>query len=116
MEEGARQWWSALKSLARYSIAPYTIFMHTIENKKKLMARVRRIRGQLEAVERALEAEHGCTEVLQTVTSARGALNGLVGELIEGHIRTHVVDQDEVTNAQREAVEELVQIIRAYVK
>ncbi|AUX26927.1 hypothetical protein SOCEGT47_074970 [Sorangium cellulosum] len=90
--------------------------MHTIESKKKLIARVRRIRGQLEAVERALEGEHGCAEVLQTVTSARGALNGLVGELIEGHIRTHVVDPERTTATQREAVEELVQIVRAYVK
>ncbi|XXU07368.1 metal/formaldehyde-sensitive transcriptional repressor [Sorangium sp. So ce854] len=90
--------------------------MHTIENKKKLIARVRRIRGQMEAVERALEGEHGCAEVLQTVTSARGALNGLVSELIEDHIRTHVIDRDHATAPQREAVEELVQIVRAYVR
>ncbi|WP_437987843.1 metal/formaldehyde-sensitive transcriptional repressor [Sorangium sp. So ce117] len=90
--------------------------VHTVENKKKLIARVRRIRGQLEAVERALEGEAGCSEVLQTVTSARGALNGLVGELIEGHIRTHVIDGERATAPQREAAEELVQIIRAYVK
>ncbi|XXX78305.1 metal/formaldehyde-sensitive transcriptional repressor [Sorangium sp. So ce134] len=98
------------------SIVPYTIRVHTIENKKKLIARVRRIRGQLEAVERALDGEHGCAEVLQTVTSARGALNGLVSELIEGHIRTHVMAGDGATASQREAVEELVQIVRAYVK
>lgn len=90
--------------------------MHTIENKKKLVARVRRIRGQLEAVERAIEQEAGCALVLQTVTSARGALNGLVGELIEGHIRTHVADLAKSSAAQREAVEELVQVVRAYVK
>ena len=90
--------------------------VHTIENKKKLIARVRRIRGQLEAVERALEGELGCAEVLQTVTSARGALNGLVGELIEGHIRTHVIDRDRAAAPQREAAEELIQIVRSYVK
>ncbi|MCW5831458.1 MAG: metal/formaldehyde-sensitive transcriptional repressor [Labilithrix sp.] len=90
--------------------------MHTVENKKKLIARVRRIRGQLEAVERALEDELGCAEVLRTVTSARGALNGLVGELIEDHIRSHVVDRDRATAPQREAAEELVHIVRAYVK
>ena len=90
--------------------------MHTIENKKKLIARVRRIRGQLEAVERALEREAGCSEVLQTLTSARGALNGLVGELIEGHIRTHVLDAERATAPQRVAAEELIQIVRSYVK
>jgi DNA-binding FrmR family transcriptional regulator len=90
--------------------------VHTVENKKRLIARVRRIRGQLEAVERALTDEVGCAEVLQTLTSARGALNGLVGELIEGHIRTHVVSPENSTAAQRDAVEELVQVVRAYVK
>lgn len=90
--------------------------MHTVRDKKKLIARVRRIRGQLDAVERALEGEVGCAAVLQTVTAARGALNGLVGELIEGHIRSHVVDPDHIDAHQREAVEELVQVVRAYVK
>jgi DNA-binding FrmR family transcriptional regulator len=90
--------------------------VHTVRDKKRLIARVRRIRGQLEAVERALEQELGCSDVLQTVTSARGALNGLVSELIEGHIRTHVVDVDRVSAPQRQAVEELVQVVRAYVK
>ena len=90
--------------------------MHTVENKKKLVARVRRIRGQLEAVERALESEAECFEVLQTVTSARGALNGLVSELIEGHLRTHLVNPRRATAAQREAIEDLVQVVRSYVK
>jgi DNA-binding FrmR family transcriptional regulator len=90
--------------------------MHTVRDKKKLIARVRRIRGQLDAVERALEGEVGCAQLLQTVTAARGALNGLVSELIEDHIRHHVLDPDEVKPAQRDAVEELVQVVRAYVK
>lgn len=90
--------------------------VHTIENKKKLIARVRRIRGQLEAVERAIEREAGCSEILQTVTSARGALNGLVSELIEGHIRGHVLDGEHATTPQRAAADELVHIVRAYVK
>ena len=77
---------------------------------------MRRIRGQLEAVERALEAEAQCYEVLQMVTSARAALNGLVTELIEGQIFTHVIDARRATTAQREAADELVQIVRASVK
>lgn len=90
--------------------------MHTVENKKKLIARVRRIQGQLEAVERALDGEHGCAEVLNTVTSARGALNGLVSELIEDHIRKHVIDAARSTPPQLQAAEDLVDIIRTYVK
>ncbi len=90
--------------------------MHTVKDKQKLIARVRRIRGQIEAVERALEEEAGCAVVLRTVTSARGALNGLVAELIEGHIRVHVAPAESVTPAQREGAEELIDIVRAYVK
>jgi DNA-binding FrmR family transcriptional regulator len=41
--------------------------MHTQREREKLIARVRRIRGQIEAVERAIEGEKGCYEVLQTV-------------------------------------------------
>ncbi|WP_438017341.1 metal-sensing transcriptional repressor [Sorangium sp. So ce315] len=59
--------------------------MSTIED-KKLIARVRRTRGQMEAVERGLDGEHGCAEVLQAAASARGALNGLVSELIEAPV------------------------------
>src|SRR5260370_9541220 len=60
---------------------------HTIKDKTRLLNRVRRVRGQIEAVERALEAEKGCTEVLHLVVAVRGAMNSLMAELIEGHIR-----------------------------
>jgi DNA-binding FrmR family transcriptional regulator len=57
-----------------------------------LLNRVRRIRGQVEAIERALDRELGCAEVLQLVTGARGAINGLMGEVIDDHIRMHLAD------------------------
>ncbi|HZU85074.1 MAG TPA: metal/formaldehyde-sensitive transcriptional repressor [Polyangiaceae bacterium] len=91
--------------------------MHTERDKEKLVARVRRIRGQLEAVERAIAEGKGCFDVLQTVTAARGALNGLVAEMIEDHVRHHVLDPDEKLAPKRaRAAEELVDIVRAYVK
>jgi DNA-binding FrmR family transcriptional regulator len=91
--------------------------MHTKREREKLIARVRRIRGQIEAVERAIEDEKGCFEVLQTVTAARGALNSLVAEMIEDHVRFHVLDPDEKIPAKRaRAAEELVDVVRAYVK
>jgi DNA-binding FrmR family transcriptional regulator len=91
--------------------------MHTLREKQKLIARVRRIRGQVEAVEKALSEEKGCYEVLHTVTAARGALNALVAELIEDHIRAHVLDPDEkLPVARSRAAEELVEVVRAYVK
>ena len=60
---------------------------HTIREKTKLLARVRRIRGQVEAIERALEAEVGCADVLQVIASVRGAMNGLMAEVMEDYIR-----------------------------
>jgi DNA-binding FrmR family transcriptional regulator len=91
--------------------------MHTSRDKEKLIARVRRIRGQIEAVERAIVDEKGCYDVLLTVTAARGALNGLVAEMIEDHVRFHVFESEEKVSAKRaRAAEELVDIVRAYVK
>ena len=91
--------------------------MHTAREKDKLIARIRRIRGQIEGVERAIEEGKSCYDVLQTVTAARGALNALVAEMIEDHVRFHVLDPEEKVPAKRaRAAEELVDIVRAYVK
>jgi DNA-binding FrmR family transcriptional regulator len=91
--------------------------MHTTREKKKLIIRIRRIRGQLEAVEAALTEEKSCYEILQTVAAARGALNGLVAEIIEDHVRFHVLDPDAGRGSkQAEAAEELIEVVRAYVK
>jgi DNA-binding FrmR family transcriptional regulator len=91
--------------------------MHTVREKKKLISRIRRIRGQLEAVERAIEEEKGCFEVLQTVAAARGAMNGLVAEVVEDHVRFHVLDPEaRATSRQARAAEELIDVVRAYVK
>jgi DNA-binding FrmR family transcriptional regulator len=90
---------------------------HTTKSKEKLLVRVRRIRGQVEAIERALSGEHDCSEVLQLVAACRGALNGLMAELVEGHIRFHVLDPKRNGNsAQVEAAEELVQVVKTYLK
>lgn len=88
---------------------------HTLKNQQKLLNRVRRIRGQLDAVERALEQEAGCAAVLQQATACRGALDGLIGEIVEGHIREHVIDPDAPRNDPRaRAAEELVEIVHSF--
>lgn len=90
---------------------------HTIREKSKLIARVRRLRGQIEAVERGLETEVGCTEILQLVASIRGAVNGLTAELIEDHIRNHVVDPAHEPDARKAAgATELIEVLRTYMK
>ena len=88
---------------------------HLIQDKKALVARVRRIRGQLDAIERSLADEADCAETLQLIASSRGALNGLMSELLEGHIRHHVIDADDA-RSQDWAVDQLVALVRAYMK
>jgi DNA-binding FrmR family transcriptional regulator len=90
---------------------------HTIREKEKLVLRIRRIRGQIEALERALDNETECSDVLQLITAARGALNGLMAELVEDHVRFHVLDpKQKPTSEQALAADELVDIIRSYLK
>ncbi len=90
---------------------------HTIKEKEKLILRVRRIRGQIEAVERALTTEQDCSDILQLITAARGAMNGLMAELLEDHVRFHVLDpKRKPTSEQALAADELVDIVKAYLK
>lgn len=90
---------------------------HTIRDKKKLLDRTRRIRGQVEGIEKALLEEKDPALILQSIAACRGAINGLMAEVMEGHIRLHVVDPERpATPEQREAVEEIVDVIKAYLK
>jgi DNA-binding FrmR family transcriptional regulator len=88
---------------------------HTIREKTKLIARVRRIRGQVEAVERALASETECTDVLRLIASVRGAVNGLMGEVMEDHILEHVVGAA-TADARAKSAEEFAEIVKAYLK
>ena len=90
---------------------------HTIREKNKLLNRVSRLRGQIEAIERALEQEVECADVLQLIASARGAMNGLMAEVLEEHIRMHVVDPSCEPNAEKaRGAEELIDVVRSYLK
>ena len=88
---------------------------HTKREKVKLLNRIRRVRGQIEAVERALEDEKGCAAVLHLIVAARGALNSLMTEVIEDHIRLHLVDATKGAERTRGA-EELMEAVQAYLK
>jgi DNA-binding FrmR family transcriptional regulator len=87
---------------------------HTIRNKTKLLHRVRRIRGQVEALERALEQEHECGDVLRLIAAGRGAMDSLMAEVMEGHIRDHALSR--TTRNRGAAAEELIEVVRAYLK
>jgi FrmR/RcnR family transcriptional regulator, repressor of frmRAB operon len=90
---------------------------HTIRDKKKLLNRVRRIKGQMAAVEKALEQEKDCSAILLTIAACRGAINALMAEIIEGHIRLHVADPDrQPTTKKARATQELIDVVKAYMK
>jgi len=90
---------------------------HTVREKQKLLARVRRIRGQVEAIERALEGEAGCEQVMHLLASTRAAMAGLTAEVVEDHVRTHLVEADTGSGAERrEAAEQLVAVVRTYLR
>ena len=90
---------------------------HLIKDKKKLIARVRRIRGQLAGVEKQLDDVQDCALVLQTIAACRGALDGLMSEVFEGHIRLHIIDTERHPSSERaKAAQELIDAARAYLK
>ncbi|MDH7795100.1 MULTISPECIES: metal/formaldehyde-sensitive transcriptional repressor [unclassified Beijerinckia] len=88
---------------------------HSVRQKDKLIARVRRIRGQIEGIERALQAETACGEVLRQLASVRGAMSGLTTELMEDHLREHVLAAATETERQQGG-EELIEVLRTYMK
>lgn len=90
---------------------------HTVREKAKLLARVRRMKGQVEAIERALETEAGCEQVMHLIAGVRGAMAGLMAEVVEDHVRTHLVDPDKHPGAlNAEAAEQLLDVVRTYLK
>jgi DNA-binding FrmR family transcriptional regulator len=90
---------------------------HTTREKSRLLARVRRIRGQIEALERGLETELGCGDTLMLIASVRGAIDGLMAEVMEDHIRRHVVDPAHEPDRDRaEGASELIEAVRTYLR
>jgi DNA-binding FrmR family transcriptional regulator len=90
---------------------------HTIREKTKLLARVRRIRGQVEAIERALEGEAECERVMHMIAGIRGSVAGLMAEVVEDHVRTHLVDAKKNPGAlDSDAAEQLIEVVHSYLK
>jgi len=90
---------------------------HTLKEKKKLLNRVRRIMGQVAAIEKALDQEADCSGVLHNISACRGAMDALMAEVIEGHIRYHVLPQNgAAADEQARAADDLVSALRAYLK
>ena len=83
--------------------------------KLKLVQRVRRLRGQLDAVERLVSTDEDCGGQLMLLAAVRGGVNGLMGEVLETHIRFHLTDGAKEKIAP-ELAEDLIDLVRAYLK
>lgn len=89
---------------------------HTIKNKQALLARIRRIKGQNQALERALDQEAECGAVLQQIAAIRGAINGLMAEVLEGHMRDHLGPEVESEVEREKDLEQVIRVMRSYLK
>ena len=90
---------------------------HTIREQQKLLIRVRRLRGQVDAIERALEEESGCDKVMHLIAGVKGATSSLMAEVMEDHVRGHFVDAKRKNHgSMADAAEQLIDVLHAYVK
>ena len=90
---------------------------HLVRDRKKLLNRVSRIRGQLDAIQRGLEEGAECSEIMHTVAACRGAISGLMAEVLESHIREDVSNPDhQPTSARARATQELIDIMKTYLR
>jgi FrmR/RcnR family transcriptional regulator, repressor of frmRAB operon len=90
---------------------------HTVREKHKLLVRVRRLRGQVEAIERALEQEHGCEKVMHLIAGVKGATSSLMAEVMEDHVREHFIEnKPQSAGAAADAAERFIDVVHAYIK
>ena len=88
---------------------------HTLRDKAKLLARARRIQGQAAALEKLLSSEDDCFAILQQIAAIRGAINGLMAAVIEGHLEMHVVEEGDL-DQRRDELEPILRMIKSYLK
>lgn len=111
-----------IQRLAVYSppLPDVAAMPHSPAEKKKALTRLRRIRGQADALERALEAGSDCGAVLQQLAAIRGAVNGLMAEVLESHLREtfgDVAARDAAKrSAQDQSVQQAIALVRSYLK
>lgn len=89
---------------------------HTQDHRDELLARVRRIAGQVSAIERAIAEENSCAAILHQVAGVRGAVFGLMDQLIEEHLVDHVAKPG-LSDAERsQGADDVIAAVRRYAK
>lgn len=89
---------------------------HSPAEKKRVLGRVRRVRGQLDALEAALEQGADCAPVLQQIAAIRGAVNGLMAGVLESYLREEFTSLGDTTDAQRSSIDDVVSLVRTYLR
>jgi DNA-binding FrmR family transcriptional regulator len=89
---------------------------HLEKEKQKLIARTKRIRGQVDSIERSLTTADDCADVLMLLANVRGGVNSLMAKVLEDHIRLHLLSSDKSSAPPNELVEDLIDLVRAYLK
>jgi DNA-binding FrmR family transcriptional regulator len=89
---------------------------HLEKEKQKLVARIKRIRGQVDSIERSLTTGDDCAELLMLLANVRGGINSLMAEVLEDHIRLHLLSAERTSAPPNELAEDLIDLVRAYLK
>ena len=89
---------------------------HLDKEKQKLIARIKRIRGQVDAIERSLTTGDDCADILMLLANVRGGVNSLMAEVLEDHIRLHLLAPEKSSAPPQELAEDLIDLVRAYLK
>jgi DNA-binding FrmR family transcriptional regulator len=89
---------------------------HLAKEKQKLVARIKRIRGQVDSIERSLSTGDDCAAVLMLLANVRGGINSLMAEVLEDHIRLHMLSTEKDSSTSTELAEDLIDLVRAYLK
>ena len=86
---------------------------HSAEDKQRAVTRLRRIKGQAEALERAVVAGSECAPILQQLAALRGAVHGLMADLLDGHVREILTQKPEPS---QQSIDETLALLRSYLK
>jgi DNA-binding FrmR family transcriptional regulator len=86
------------------------------KEKQKLVSRIRRLGGQITAVERAVSDGDECADILMLLAAIRGGVNSLMAEILEDHVRLHITHPDRGAESPEELTEDLISLVRAYLK
>jgi DNA-binding FrmR family transcriptional regulator len=86
------------------------------KEKQKLVSRIKRIRGQVDSIERSLTTGDDCADVLMLLANVRGGINSLMAEIMEDHIRLHLLSPERNSTPPQELAEDMIDLVRAYLK